>query len=441
MRILLACHQFFPRCYTGTETLTLEVATELRERGHQVAIITTEPLIPGDPIPESPEIRKELYEGFQVWKLIIPKPVNLIERLDSESCDSRLVNLFDAVADEWDPEIVYIFHLMNLTSIFADQLFRRGISVYFIPTDFWMICPYYQMVRYDMSMCDTCSPEKCYQCRIGHYRAKRGRILGALAKPLQAFPRLAGLFHGKSREIFRSVRLREERHITTISGIQGVFFPNQFMQNTFHANKLSNSSEHIIPFPIPERSREVFSLEAPDGDGPLKVAFIGTLRHTKGPQVLLKACSRIKNRNDIEVRIWGAGEKKFETELKRIAAGIGWIEFRGVFPQNRFPDVLKDSDVVVVPSLWHENTPLVALSALAAKRKVIVSGVGGLSSLVDDGATGFVFPAGDSVVLASLIVRLAENRDLVRYMPANATLPCTVREYVDAFLNVSRKKG
>jgi hypothetical protein len=55
MKIFLCLHQFFPRFYTGTETLTLEVAEELERRGYKAIIITAEPFLPGDKLPTKPE--------------------------------------------------------------------------------------------------------------------------------------------------------------------------------------------------------------------------------------------------------------------------------------------------------------------------------------------------------------------------------------------------
>lgn len=442
MRILLACHQFFPRFYTGTETLTLEVASELRTRGHEIAILTTEPILPGDPLPGNPEVREEVYEGFQVWKLVAPVPTDVIERLDRESFESPLIGFFARVLDEWNPEVAYIFHLMRLTSSLTDQLLARRIPTYFIPTDFWMICPTYQLVRYDTSLCSTCGPHKCYQCLLDLYITKNGKgyDLSSILKIAQRYPGLASLLHKRTRVILKVIAKRHERHIKLISSLQGVFFPNQFMQRTFHTNNLRNDNEYIIPFPIPERSKAVFNLEAPQRDGPLKVAFIGTLRQTKGPQILLNACARMSRRNDIEVNIWGAAsDKSFESALRNAAEGIPWVYFRGTFPQEKLADVLKDAHVVVIPSLWFENTPLVALSTLASRRVLIVSDVGGLSSLVDDGVSGLVFPPGDSGALASLLTRLAERRELVEEISRRVIVPYTVNKYVGVFWEVHKK--
>jgi glycosyltransferase involved in cell wall biosynthesis len=54
-----------------------------------------------------------------------------------------------------------------------------------------------------------------------------------------------------------------------------------------------------------------------------------------------------------------------------------------------------------VPSLWFENSPLVILEALASRTPLLVSDLGGMAELVEDGLTGFHFKFGDVEDLAS----------------------------------------
>ena len=91
--------------------------------------------------------------------------------------------------------------------------------------------------------------------------------------------------------------------------------------------------------------------------------------------------------------------------------------------------MLGDSHAVVIPSLWHENTPLIALSSLAARRVLLVSDVGGLSSLVIDGTSGYLFPVGDSNKLATLLQTLADNRELLQKISRAVNIPQSISEY------------
>jgi len=58
-------------------------------------------------------------------------------------------------------------------------------------------------------------------------------------------------------------------------------------------------------------------------------------------------------------------------------------QFKGPIPNERVGEVLADSDVVVVPSLWYENSPVVIQEARAARVPVIASGHGAMAEKCD----------------------------------------------------------
>jgi glycosyltransferase involved in cell wall biosynthesis len=71
--------------------------------------------------------------------------------------------------------------------------------------------------------------------------------------------------------------------------------------------------------------------------------------------------------------------------------------------------VLAKLDVLVVPSLWYENTPFSVLEALHTGVPVVASDLGGLAEIVVEGQSGFLFPAGDARTLAALLESIAAD--------------------------------
>jgi len=55
---------------------------------------------------------------------------------------------------------------------------------------------------------------------------------------------------------------------------------------------------------------------------------------------------------------------------------MGWVE------RDLFYALLKDSAVLVIPSIWPENAPLVALETLSLGTPVVASSLGGLPEIV-----------------------------------------------------------
>ena len=67
--------------------------------------------------------------------------------------------------------------------------------------------------------------------------------------------------------------------------------------------------------------------------------------------------------------------------------------------------------MTVLPS-HYESFGMVALEAMACASPVIASRVGGLTTTVRDGLTGYLVPEGDPVALAERIDRVLSDRDL-----------------------------
>jgi glycosyltransferase involved in cell wall biosynthesis len=65
-------------------------------------------------------------------------------------------------------------------------------------------------------------------------------------------------------------------------------------------------------------------------------------------------------------------------------------------------------DLVLMPSIWWENSPVVIQEALRNRRPIVCSDIGGMAEKVRDGIDGFHFPVGNSIALSSLLLRLAK---------------------------------
>ena len=74
-------------------------------------------------------------------------------------------------------------------------------------------------------------------------------------------------------------------------------------------------------------------------------------------------------------------EPSYAASLKAAAGTDARIRFRGPFAEGEQARVLAELDVLVVPSIWWENSPLVVLEALAAGLPVIASRTGGINRI------------------------------------------------------------
>jgi 1,4-alpha-glucan branching enzyme len=131
------------------------------------------------------------------------------------------------------------------------------------------------------------------------------------------------------------------------------------------------------------------------------VLFMGRLVPEKGVQVLLRAFARLRGQlPDLSLVVAGRGP--YEDYLRQLAAELGLdarVCFAGFVDGTRRQQLYREAGLAVFPSLY-EPFGIVALEAMAAQVPVIVSDTGGLSEVVEHGATGFKVPPGDVEALS-----------------------------------------
>ncbi|MCP4809275.1 MAG: glycosyltransferase family 4 protein [Proteobacteria bacterium] len=109
--------------------------------------------------------------------------------------------------------------------------------------------------------------------------------------------------------------------------------------------------------------------------GPVRFLFVGSLIPTKGPHVLARAMEGL----EATATIFGPGEGDYVDQL--LAGLPSNTRHGGVFGPADRSAVFAEHDVLVVPSTWHENSPLVVREAIAAGLRVVCSDVGGIAEI------------------------------------------------------------
>lgn len=162
-----------------------------------------------------------------------------------------------------------------------------------------------------------------------------------------------------------------------------------------------------------------------DGSRPLRVLMLGRISRIKGQEVLVEAIRQLPDavRSRITVKIVGSA---FEDDAREIAlaaqiAEAGLSDQVTCAPFVADPDSLyRWADVVTVPSQLPESLGRVAIEALAYGIPPLVSGIGGLTEIVEDRATGWVVPPGSAETLSQALAEIVTRPDLWRDYPAAA---------------------
>jgi len=163
------------------------------------------------------------------------------------------------------------------------------------------------------------------------------------------------------------------------------------------------------PLPAPAQKREMLGLPR---QGPL-VGCVARLVPVKGVHYLLEAIPAVRSAvPGATVVFVGDGPLRSTLEKDAESRGLGsGAVFLGL--RDDVAEILPLFDVVALPSL-NEGMGRAAVEALAAGRPVVGSRISGIQSVVADGETGFLVPAGDPRALADAIVRCLRDPELRR---------------------------
>lgn len=149
-----------------------------------------------------------------------------------------------------------------------------------------------------------------------------------------------------------------------------------------------------------------------------RFAFVGSLVRHKGVHILLEAFESMPPDAQLEV----AGSFDYDpaySDLLRRAVRHPGVRFVGGVPPTGIPAFLERADALVVPSIWHENSPLTIHEAFLTGIPVVAARMGGSTELIAAGG-GVLYDADDVAELAGHLRRLYEEVGLVQQLGRSA---------------------
>ncbi len=441
MKIILTSHVFLPDFSSGTEVLTFSTAKELQRQGHQVTVVTGFLVSPGVSVAQRFDSYE--YDGIQVRRYfyIAGSMAGQQNAVESEYNNREVANWFQDILEDFKPDIVHFFHLAFLSASIIDVCHEAGTPKVMTPTDFWLICPTSQLRLPENALCR--GPDRdgvnCMRHAVFNHQPRYiARIFnwlpyGWVAVMIKAANR--GIFSwSKLSPMVRSLSRRTDFLKYRMNMLDRVIAPTRLMEQLLVENGLSQdkvvfSRFGIIPAAVIPKSHD-------SDTGMLRIGFIGGLSEHKGAHLLIRAVRSLGEDSNLILKIYGnsATDPAYYKKLLQLANGDERIHFCGIFPNSEIGKIFSELDVLVVPSVWYENTPLVIYSAQAAGCPVIASNLGGMAEVVEHEKNGLLFAAGDVDGIAHAIQRLALDRDLLKRLEGNAKAPKPIAQYVAELL-------
>jgi glycosyltransferase involved in cell wall biosynthesis len=158
------------------------------------------------------------------------------------------------------------------------------------------------------------------------------------------------------------------------------------------------------------------------GPKPLRLGFIGQIKVHKGLDLLIDAILPLLDTgNNINLDIWGPDQEApiFSSKLKKRTENYPTISWNGRYHLAQVGEILSNLDVLIVPSRWYENSPLVILEAFSVGLPVIATNLGGMAEMIEHEKSGLLFELNNAADLRAQISRLLQDSDLVKHLKAN----------------------
>jgi glycosyltransferase involved in cell wall biosynthesis len=432
LKILQIVHNFPPYNFAGTEVYTYHLSVELAKRNNVFIFYRM-----NDREKTEFEITRREQQGLRIYAINNTfRDCDSFEMVyDNEAITDQFVELLEEI----NPDVVHIQHLLFLSIGLIEAIKKKGVPIVFTLHDYWLLCPQGQLFRNNLRVCREHTISDCAKCIQYQLSMKKGvmSLYWSLRDKLPLFLMriikniyftYARLSFSAEEEQRRQIRLRSERIKEACQKVDIFLAPSRFLRKKF------------IDFGIPEdkitfsrHGLRTVNVREPRRDQPGKIylAFIGTLLPCKGAHVLIKAFHKLR-RSDIELKIYGRETvyKGLEYYLKYIKK-IGkdqFIHFMGGYNNEDLGQILEGIDILVVPSLWYENSPLVIQEAFLSQIPVIASRVGGIPELVKDGVNGLLFNAGDIKDLKEKLEYIIAKPGIIKKFKGNMPEIKTIEE-------------
>lgn len=392
MRLLKVIHGYPMRYNAGSEVYSQTLCHALA-RDHEVHVFTREE----DPLREDFSMRVERDPEDQAVTVHLVNNPRYRDRYRAEGIDTRFAGLLDDIR----PDVVHVGHLNHLSTSLVDVAAARRIPVVMTLHDYWLMCPRGQFMQMFpepgkelWAACDGQDDRKCATRCYARY------FSGA---PEEA--------EGDEAHWTDWVRRRMLHVRQMCERIDCFIAPARYLADRFEKEfGLPKAKIRCLDYGF-DLTR--FQGRSRCNGEPFTFGYIGTHTAAKGIHLLLQAFAQLEGSS--RLRVWGR-ERGQETEsLKNLARSFGDLLHERIewLPEYRNQDIVKEVfnriDVLVVPSIWVENSPLVIHEAQQARVPVITANVGGMAEYVRHEENGLLFEFRNAASLAEQMRRFVAD--------------------------------
>jgi glycosyltransferase involved in cell wall biosynthesis len=343
----------------------MQVHTHYRQGGGEDDVVAT-------------ELRLLQEAGHEVlaWRSANPYGARAAASLAAAPWNPAAARRARGAARSFRPDVVHVHNTWYASSPAVIAGLRElGIPVVMTLHNYRLICAAATLFR-DGAPCEDCIGDTPFHA-VSHRCYRDSAAESLIAAGTIALHTRRGTWQ---RDVDRFIALSE-------------FGRERFIAGGLPASKITLKANSVgDPGPRPQ---------APSASR--SVVFVGRLSEEKGLHVLLEAWRSARSNLQLVI----VGEGPLASSLQRSAPES--VTLAGRRPHGEVLSLLMTARALVLPSLWYEGQPVVALEAIAAGLPVLLSDLGAMTELLGPGAGSALFPPGDVDALRDRIRSLEED--------------------------------
>ncbi len=407
-RILVCTNAYPPNFIGGAELVAHQHAKRLKEKGFDVAVFAGSL----DPWGKRYRMTLDRYDSIPVHRVCL-HPEDYSSDFFS-FFHKEVEKAFDELLVSYAPDVVHFHNIVGLSVGLLRVARRRSIRTVLTLHDYWGLCYKNTLTRSEGEVCD--SPGECGRCG----------------------PAISG---GKWRNV--PSRMRSDYIALQLENADQAIAPSKFLAEVYTASVIDPGRMRIIPNGIDTgRFRGIVRTEDRQR---VRFSFLGRLGRHKGVQTIIEALPALADKDQVFINLVGEGESRPQLEAR--VREIGWessVKFWGKIDHSQIESVYRETDVLILPSVWPENQPVSIMETMAAGIPVIASRMGGIPEFVEDGVTGCLFEAGNAEQLAEKMKKFVLDRSKISGFGARGldkvsryTLDSQADEMIGVYRNVA----
>ena len=366
----------------------------------------------------------KIFKGVKVYEILNPLSIPLLSGIPSPDIyfKNRDINVYLDFLKESKVKILHIHTLMGLDKELVSAAKQLNIKTIFTSHDYFGICAKVNLIDLQGEICkEYNNGENCITCNRNGYsnllvffmQSRTYRYLknSSIIKKLRAYKQK--LIIKKNRELTEIELINEEKNnknhpfangyvkfrknsIEILNNIDFIHYNSSVAKETYekYINNLNSKVLNISHSNIKDNRIKKRS----NNKEPLKITYIGSIEKYKGLYFLLDVLRKLLKNN---ISKWNLNVYGKNVNIN-IDEFMGKVKIKGTYVYSELEQLFRNTDVLIVPSIWYETFGYIALEAFSYAVPIILTDVVGFKDMIKSEVTGIVIKANEDELYKNL---------------------------------------